>query len=71
MQKIRYLIIALMCMVVQGALAQEPTWTEVGDADAWKICVNGDENNLTTVTSDQCSMVTGQCSMVNVQFSMK
>ena len=46
MQKIRYLIIALMCMVVQGALAQEPTWTEVGDKDALNTAVQTDGANI-------------------------
>ena len=39
-------------------LAAEPdthtadlTWTEPGDATAWQICLNGDENNLIDVTS--------------------
>ena len=27
------------------------TWTETGDANAWQICLNGDENNLIDVTS--------------------
>ncbi|MBR3109759.1 MAG: hypothetical protein IKH35_01045 [Prevotella sp.] len=46
MQKIRYLIIALMCMVVQGVLAQEPTWTEVGDKDALNTAVQTDGANI-------------------------
>ncbi len=27
------------------------SWTETGDANAWQICLNGDENNLIDVTS--------------------
>ena len=34
MRKHLLLTIALLCAVVQGAWAQEPTWTEVGDKDA-------------------------------------
>ena len=39
------------------------TWTENGTATQWEICLNNDEENLSTVTSDQCSMANGQCSI--------
>ena len=39
MQKMKFLIIALMCTVAQGAWAQETIWTEVGDKEALSTAV--------------------------------
>ena len=51
----------LVANVVEGTNTAELSWTETGEATAWQVCLNDDEDNLIDVTTNPCTLTGLTC----------